>query len=64
MSASDPKRTSVDRIFRYAQRECGAIGRTLSLLRKYQLASRLQFLWQHTVIDKLVYGGRDIYCPS
>jgi hypothetical protein len=36
----------------------------LFLLRKYQFASRSQFLWQHTVIDKLVYGGRDIYCPS
>ena len=36
----------------------------LFLLRKYQFASRSQFLWQHTVIDKLVYRGRDIYRPS
>jgi len=26
MSAFDPKRTSVDRVFRYAQRKCGAMG--------------------------------------
>ena len=27
MSAFDPKRTLVDRIFRYAQRKCGSMGR-------------------------------------
>src|SRR6266699_346476 len=33
-------------------------------LRKHHFASCSQFLWQHAVIDKLVYRGRNTNRPS